>query len=55
MRLFAWLRRVWSRLWAKPLPPAHSPLRGGCGVAGCPNRRPHSHVEALIKRLKEKS
>jgi len=27
--------------------------RGACGVFGCPNVRPHSHVEDLIRRLKE--
>ena len=27
--------------------------RGGCGVLGCPNVRPHSHVADLMRRLKE--
>ena len=28
------------------------PPRGGCGVHGCPNMRPHSHVDALVQRLR---
>lgn len=29
------------------------PRRGACGILGCPNFRPHSHAEDLIRRLKE--
>lgn len=45
----------------EPAPAAPIPLRpaerirrarGACGVTGCANQRPHSHVEALIDKLK---
>jgi hypothetical protein len=28
--------------------------RGGCGVHGCANHRPHSHVDELTKKIREK-
>ena len=42
----------------RPVPPPEMirppPLAvGGCGVTGCPNRRPHSHVMALAERLRK--
>ena len=40
---FVWINR-----------PPKPPPRGGCGLRDCPNPRPHSHVEDLIRRLKEK-
>lgn len=33
--------------------PLASDKRGGCGIQGCPNMRPHSHVKDLARRLKE--
>ena len=27
---------------------------GACGIHGCPNVRPHSHVEDLVRRLRGK-
>ncbi len=27
---------------------------GGCGILGCPNKRPHSHVADLVRRMREK-
>jgi hypothetical protein len=39
-----------------PLPPEYTKLpqrKGACGVVGCPNRRPHSHVMDLARRLKK--
>lgn len=39
---------------AVPLRPAERirRARGACGVTGCPNARPHSHVDALLDQLK---
>jgi hypothetical protein len=30
------------------------PISGACGVVGCPNQKPHSHVADLARRLREK-
>jgi len=39
-----------------PLPPERvdRPIPGACGVVGCPNQKPHSHVADLTRRLREK-
>lgn len=29
--------------------------RGACGIRGCPNMRPHSHVADLARRIKERT
>lgn len=58
----AWRRRkdpTWTRMPApsaerKPKPPgtgAVPPPVGACGIRGCPNKRPHSHVMDLSRRL----
>jgi len=36
------------RAGVRPHPPGP---RGACGIAGCPNMRPHSHVLDLARRL----
>jgi hypothetical protein len=34
--------------------PTFGEKRGGCGVRGCPNPRPHSHALDLARRLRER-
>lgn len=43
-------RRTYAREVIDPRPRRK---RGACGVLGCPNVRPHSHVADLMRRLKE--
>lgn len=38
----------------KPPKPPKPPERGACGIRGCPNQRPHSHVMDLARRVREK-
>lgn len=48
-------RRKTSKLMGEPSPIAPEqirPPRGACGVSGCPNKRPHSHVVDLANALK---
>lgn len=52
--LCGWLAPALFDPRPKPKPERIRPEVGGCGVHGCSNKRPHSHVDALIKRLKEK-
>jgi hypothetical protein len=50
-----------TRIWREELKPStrcaperirqNPPTRGGCGVLGCQNKRPHSHVADLVKKL----
>jgi hypothetical protein len=39
---------------AQPPPVQSARLRGACGIAGCPNMRPHSHVLDLVRRLRQR-
>ena len=62
--LFAWVtwptkrpakRKPRSPYPRGPLPPERiRPDAGGCGITGCKNKRPHSHVEALRDQLRRK-
>lgn len=38
----------------KTTSPLASERRGACGIGGCPNMRPHSHVMDLARRVREK-
>lgn len=49
------LKRAFDQPYPKgPLEPEVIRVVGGCGVTGCPNSRPHSHVGDLARRLKDK-
>lgn len=43
-------KRTYAREVIDPRPRRR---RGACGVLGCPDVRPHSHVADLMRRLKE--
>lgn len=38
----------------KATSPLASEKIGACGIGGCPNMRPHSHVMDLARRIREK-
>lgn len=57
--LYAWFLGLFrpKLLYPKGPLPAEviaRPSVGACGVTGCPNGRPHSHVEDLVRRVRGK-
>lgn len=52
--LFTAVRRAKAIYPRGPLPPETiRPKAGACGVHGCANPRPHSHVADLLARLRK--
>lgn len=47
------VQRPSNRCAPEVIDPRPRRRRGACGVLGCPNVRPHSHVADLMRRLKE--